>query len=192
MEEQLAEKKKMVMESALQIIHEHGFHGCPMSMVAKNAGVAAGTIYTYFQSKDELINGLFYYVKNTLYTIALKADNPQADYKERFFNFWNAVNSHYTERPELHKFFEQFRTSPYNTAEKQTEEDDWHDWLHNFIQEGIDKGCLKNIGTDLHALMIMGSIGSLNMARTSFKHKIAQRHVDLTKVVDMVWDAIKK
>ncbi|WP_422354281.1 TetR/AcrR family transcriptional regulator [Roseivirga pacifica] len=192
MEEKLAEKKKMVMESALKLIYEHGFHGCPMSMVAKNAGVAAGTIYTYFESKDELINGLYYYVKNSLFQVALNADNDQKDFKERYHNFWNALDKHYMDHPEIHKFFEQFRSSPYNTAEKQLEQDDWHDWLHSFVQQGIDQGYLKDIATDLHVIMIMGSLSSLTLVRTSFQHKINQRAVDLNKLADMVWDAIKK
>ena len=58
----LLDKKKCIIQSALDLIQEHGFHGCPVSMVAKNAGVAAGTIYTYFENKDSLIIGIYEYV----------------------------------------------------------------------------------------------------------------------------------
>ena len=40
----IAQKKQAIFESTLELIKDHGFHGAPVSLVAKNAGVAAGTI----------------------------------------------------------------------------------------------------------------------------------------------------
>src|SRR5690606_31556619 len=57
----VTDKKKAIFESTLELIKENGFHGTPMSLVAKNACVAAGTIYHYFKSKDELICELYAY-----------------------------------------------------------------------------------------------------------------------------------
>ncbi|WP_226390542.1 TetR/AcrR family transcriptional regulator [Penaeicola halotolerans] len=85
--EQIAEKKKLVFESALELIKENGFHGSPMSMVAKKAGVAAGTIYTYFESKDELIVELYYYIKSKMLNEISEKDDPSLPFQERFFMF---------------------------------------------------------------------------------------------------------
>ena len=52
-------KRKEVMQAALELIAEHGFHGAPMAMIADQAGVGAGTIYRYFESKDVLISELY-------------------------------------------------------------------------------------------------------------------------------------
>ena len=49
------DKREAVMRAALELVGEHGFHGSPMAMIASRAGVAAGTIYRYFESKDVLI-----------------------------------------------------------------------------------------------------------------------------------------
>jgi len=54
----LLDKKKCIIQSALDLIQENGFHASPVSQVAKNAGVAASTIYTYFENKDALIIGI--------------------------------------------------------------------------------------------------------------------------------------
>jgi AcrR family transcriptional regulator len=59
--EEISEKKRLIFESALDLIRERGFHGAPMSLVAGNAGVAAGTIYHYFKGKDDLIRELYAY-----------------------------------------------------------------------------------------------------------------------------------
>ena len=53
-----SDKRNDVMQAALGLIAERGFHGAPMAEIAEKAGVAAGTIYRYFESKDVLINEL--------------------------------------------------------------------------------------------------------------------------------------
>lgn len=53
------DKRERVLEAALDLFTERGFHGTPMPLVAERAGVAAGTIYRYFESKEALVNTLF-------------------------------------------------------------------------------------------------------------------------------------
>ena len=53
------EKREAVMQAALELVGEHGFHGSPMALIAERAGVAAGTIYRFFDSKDTLIKEIY-------------------------------------------------------------------------------------------------------------------------------------
>ena len=53
------DKRLAILEAALELIAEYGFHGAPMAMVADRAGVGAGTIYRYFDNKDLLIAELY-------------------------------------------------------------------------------------------------------------------------------------
>jgi AcrR family transcriptional regulator len=53
------DKREDIIRVSLELIAEHGFHGAPMAMIADTAGVGAGTIYRYFESKDILITELF-------------------------------------------------------------------------------------------------------------------------------------
>ena len=40
-----SEKRAAIIQATLELVSEHGFHGCPVALVAERAGVAAGTIY---------------------------------------------------------------------------------------------------------------------------------------------------
>lgn len=53
-----SDKRSDVMQAALELIAERGFHDAPMAEIAEKAGVAAGTIYRYFENKDVLIKEL--------------------------------------------------------------------------------------------------------------------------------------
>ena len=47
---QVPEKQKAVMEAALKLFTEKGFHGTPTSKIAKDAKVATGTLFHYFKT----------------------------------------------------------------------------------------------------------------------------------------------
>ena len=52
-----SDKRDEIMKAAMELIAEHGFRA-PIAEIAEKAGVGAGTIYRYFESKDELITEL--------------------------------------------------------------------------------------------------------------------------------------
>ena len=53
------DKRERILTAAERIFARHGFFAAKVSDVAKDAGVADGTIYLYFKSKDELLISLF-------------------------------------------------------------------------------------------------------------------------------------
>lgn len=53
------EKREKILNAAIQVFAAKGFHYARVSDVAKEAGVADGTIYLYFNSKDDLLISLF-------------------------------------------------------------------------------------------------------------------------------------
>jgi len=53
------DKRERILDAAVKVFAKKGFHATRVSEVAKAAGVADGTIYLYFKSKDELLISLF-------------------------------------------------------------------------------------------------------------------------------------
>jgi TetR/AcrR family fatty acid metabolism transcriptional regulator len=53
------DKYKAILEGALQVFAEHGYHRSQVSRIAREAGVADGTIYLYFKRKEDILISLF-------------------------------------------------------------------------------------------------------------------------------------
>ncbi len=53
------EKREAILNAAIRVFAEKGFHHSRISDVAKEAGVAEGTIYLYFKNKDHLLLSVF-------------------------------------------------------------------------------------------------------------------------------------
>ena len=58
-----AKKRKKIIEISLKLFVERGFHGTPTSLIAKEAGIANGTLFNYFKTKDILINEVYKEIK---------------------------------------------------------------------------------------------------------------------------------
>jgi TetR/AcrR family transcriptional regulator, fatty acid metabolism regulator protein len=52
-------KRERILQSAMRVFASKGFYGAKVSDIAEDAGVADGTIYLYFKSKDDLLISLF-------------------------------------------------------------------------------------------------------------------------------------
>lgn len=55
-EEIRQQKKQLILDTALELFAENGFHATSMSQVAKKAGVSKGLAYNYFESKQEILD----------------------------------------------------------------------------------------------------------------------------------------
>lgn len=53
------EKHNLILDAALKVIAENGYHNAQVSRIAKEAGVADGTIYLYFKNKEDILISLF-------------------------------------------------------------------------------------------------------------------------------------
>jgi AcrR family transcriptional regulator len=53
------DKQKAILDAALWICAERGIGGAPTSAISKAAGIAEGSLFTYFKTKDDLLNELY-------------------------------------------------------------------------------------------------------------------------------------
>jgi TetR/AcrR family transcriptional regulator, fatty acid metabolism regulator protein len=53
------EKRSAILDAALRVFAKHGFAAARVSDIAAAAGVGKGTVYLYFESKEDLLMGVF-------------------------------------------------------------------------------------------------------------------------------------
>jgi AcrR family transcriptional regulator len=107
------DKRSAILNATLDLIAERGFHGTPMSLVAKRSGVSTGIIYHYFENKDALIHELYTDIK-ARFSSALLRGNPQAlAWPEVFEQLWLNAYHFYVENPKQTGVLEQYENSPF-------------------------------------------------------------------------------
>jgi TetR/AcrR family fatty acid metabolism transcriptional regulator len=57
-----AERQRVILEAAIRAFSRQGYHGCTVAQVAREAGIADGTLYLYFHGKEDLLISAFRFV----------------------------------------------------------------------------------------------------------------------------------
>ncbi|HEX6243819.1 MAG TPA: TetR/AcrR family transcriptional regulator [Polyangiales bacterium] len=97
-------KRDAILRAALEVFAELGVHGVAVPEIAERAGVGTGTIYRFFESKEELINEVFREQKRELgkRLRGLSPEDPRAAFDE----FWRRVVKFVNEEPYAFRFLE--------------------------------------------------------------------------------------
>jgi AcrR family transcriptional regulator len=53
------QKRKLILDAAIRVFADHGYHGARVGDIAEQAGVAHGLLYHYFASKDDVLRTIF-------------------------------------------------------------------------------------------------------------------------------------
>lgn len=108
------ERREQILGAARQLLFEKGLNGTSINQIAKNAELGVGTIYFYYQSKEELFAALQEEGLEILYEIILAADtnaiNPEDrlraigdayfSFSEEYKNYFDIIN-YFLSSPEV-------------------------------------------------------------------------------------------
>src|ERR1700741_4365679 len=83
------EKRLHLLEAAAEAVAERGV-GAPTALVAKLAGVAEGTLFRYFATKEVLLNEMYLYICEQSWAVTRDSFNPALPLVERARALWNA------------------------------------------------------------------------------------------------------
>ena len=105
------DKRRRLLDAALKMFAERGYHGVAVPEVAAAAGVGTGTLYHYFENKQVLVNELYRDAKLRLRSHLLDGladpdiDKPGAG-EAWFFEVWRRLANYAREMPHEFKFLE--------------------------------------------------------------------------------------
>jgi TetR/AcrR family transcriptional regulator, repressor of fatR-cypB operon len=188
-----SDKREEVMQAALELIAEHGFHGAPMAMIADKAGVAAGTIYRYFESKDILITELYRELEEKLVAFLQDGYSTSKPIRERFLHINASILRFFIANPLYFRYMEQYMYSPFGIALKRDRllgKSDEFDILKSLFEEGIAQQVLKELPLPLLIALAFGPL--LVLIRDHILGLISVDDVQIKQVIEACWDGVKR
>jgi AcrR family transcriptional regulator len=112
----VVDKPAAVRAALRTLVARKGFHGASMSAVAAEAGVATGTAYVHYASKEELVFAAYLEAKRELGEAAVVDVDPTAPARVRFHELWLGIHRHLRADPDRARFLMQVDSSPYARA----------------------------------------------------------------------------
>lgn len=93
------DKRNAIMAATTRVIVAHGL-SAPTAMIAQEAGVSNGSLFTYFETKADLFNQLYLELKTEMASAALKGLPPKAELRKQMFHLWSNWMSWAVKNPE--------------------------------------------------------------------------------------------
>ncbi|HEY0631252.1 MAG TPA: TetR/AcrR family transcriptional regulator [Thermoleophilaceae bacterium] len=97
------DKRRLILDSAIHVFADQGFHHCRVSDVADAAGVAYGLVYHYFDSKEEILNTLFSERWQLMLDAIAEIDSQRVPARDKLYMVGSFIIDSYRHEPQLMK-----------------------------------------------------------------------------------------
>ena len=181
------------MQAALELIAEQGFHRAPMAKIAEKAGVAAGTIYRYFESKDDLITELYREIEDEIMAVLQGGYPSGKPLRERFLYLIRGLLRYFIANPLHFRYMEQYFNSPYGISthrDRLLGKSGNHDILMDIFKLGIERQVLKEFPKAVLFSLAFGPL--ISLMRDHILGFVILDDALIEQITEACWDAIKR
>jgi AcrR family transcriptional regulator len=105
------DKREAILAAATRIFAERGLDAAPTSAISAAAGVAQGTLFTYFATKDDLLNALYRALKLAVAADMMAGLPRRTDARALLRHLWNRYVDWGVSHPEQRKVLAQLQVS---------------------------------------------------------------------------------
>ena len=183
------EKLRAIASATFKLVEEAGLSGLTMAAIAREAGLATGTLYVYFKSKDDLLVALYEQAKTDIAARLMHGDDPRAPFRARFQHMWLNWLDHRLKHYEQVVFLEQYYNSPwFSEASRSLSARLVKDFV-DLIESAKTHQILKDVPTQLLINSFGGSVRETsNMLRSG---ALTRTDAHLAMAFGICWDGIK-
>lgn len=138
------DKRNAILLAATQVFAEHGL-GAATSAISKAAGVAEGTLFIYFKTKDDLLNALYREIKLELADAMMSGFPRKKSVNNRLQHIWDSFTLWGLANPEQGQVLKQLQISDRLTHESRAAGVAPFAEIEVMAQDAIDHRILQDI-----------------------------------------------
>jgi AcrR family transcriptional regulator len=185
----MSDKRSSIILAAFELFCENGFQNTTTANISKKAGVATGTLFLYFKSKDELIDELYKEAKGDL-AVCMQKDLPvKGSIYEKMKHILVNTILWGMHQPYYFRFTHMYGLSPYISEKTKQETMANFAFAFSLLQEGIRKKMIINMEVDFLIQILNGHLNVIiNYLHTNNKQKPSKKFLD--NAFEILWKGI--
>ena len=183
------DKREAILGAALELFVERGFWGTAVPEIADRAGVGAGTIYRYFESKEALVNAIYRHEKMRFSSSVLENFPANINTREQFRTIWMRMSAFATANPSAFIFLELHHHASYLDNESRVVEQRMLEVINAVVSSAQQRRELKQGSARLLMGMVMGAFVGVIRSCIDFDQPLAE--ADWAFAEQCVWEAIR-
>jgi TetR/AcrR family transcriptional regulator, repressor of fatR-cypB operon len=182
------ERRSALLQAALDLFAEQGFNGSSTALIAQRAGVASGTLFYHFKSKEDLIHELFRDVRNKIDIKIVEDVSEDMPLRERLLRILSNLLHYLLEHPAEAKFVEQYHFSP--ASERNGSLSEENTTIRNLLLRAREEQIVKDAPLLSLEAVAFGPIAALVKEHVSRGTPLDDETVHWT--IEACWDGLKR
>ena len=158
------QRRKEIATSCYELIHDNGIRNLTVAQVAKTAGIGKGTVYEYFENKEDIVFEII-----TMFIVAhekklQEITNQNISTKDKLFHFFYLMHEDENSNKQLNIYREFLAISMTNGTQEMVDfnikcRDKFTDILGQIVKEGITKGEIRSETQDMVSALLTFKLG---------------------------------
>jgi AcrR family transcriptional regulator len=183
------DKLKAIAMATFALVEQTGLSGLTMAAIARQAGLATGTLYVYFKSKEELLVALYEQAKTETAASLMQGDDAALPFRSRFQRMWMNWLEHRLTHYAQVVFLEQYYNSPWFSEDSRSLSARLiRPWV-DLIETAKAQQILKDVPTPMLINSFGGSVReTANLLRSG---SLSRTEAHLAMAFGLCWDGIK-
>lgn len=184
-------KQDKIIQSVFDLTGKHGLAGINIAGISKAAGVGAGTLYTYFKNKEEIVQSAYSSVEDKMTQKMYEQFDIKVPVKQSlkkiYINMLNYRLNHYNETV----FIDQYVQSNYiqlNFSKQMSEYEQQNKPLYDLINKGQTEGIIKMQAPIILISFFDGAVRSCSTGIVQKLFPLTQQIID--DCFDLLWRGI--
>jgi len=190
--ELLSDKKELILDAAVKIFSEKGFHNAKVEEIASTAGIGKGTVYEYFRSKKELFQEIFLsFMEKNMQLIENEISN-NLQPKEALIRIMEIQFNFVVKNKDIAKLMMNEHQAIDNDFKLKILELNKQkvDLVSNYVEKGIKQGVFRQVNSLLVAMILEGVIHAL-LSSSMCKESTVQK-VTIEDIKSLLFDGLEK
>ncbi|MCF8257973.1 MAG: TetR/AcrR family transcriptional regulator [Flavobacteriales bacterium] len=184
-----SDKRQAIMDATLELVSKHGFEGTSTALIAKEANVGMGTLYRYFETKEELFKEMFIHQREQLLGIILSGIvGGETTIYGQFSAIVHALGRFYMAHQVEFEFLQRYSDSSYM---KESYLDDSAIILApiaNILSSGGEDFRFKALPTHIIFAMVYGPM--ISIIQLVHQEKVSMTDEMLDSITRSLWNSI--
>ncbi|MBE2220454.1 MAG: TetR/AcrR family transcriptional regulator [Anaerolineae bacterium] len=184
------EKRETFLNTALNLFVTHGVQNTSTAKIAQEAGTAAGTLFIYFPTKQDLVNELILKLAREQSENTKAKLDPALSARDTFFTIWQSTIHWFLENLESYLYIQQVRDSTIIPDEVTQETETYFSYYYEAIQKGLAENSIKPYALELAGTFLYYDIMAV-MSQLVVQTDESKQEGTIRIGFELFWDGIK-
>ena len=155
------DKRARLLAAALDLFETRGFDGVAVPEIAAKAGVAVGTVYRYFETKEALVNALYRLLKQSYNATVLAPVEPGLPTREIFSAYWQRMTAFARRNPHAIRFMDLHHHGAYLDDESRALSRTYAKAAERFVRDARARGDIRDLDPVMVVALMWGAAAGL-------------------------------